>query len=163
MVGVVSTNSHDLRVSSSIRTACKRTFRPVLTKLDMMIVNAEYSYSSQSTRCQVSEFGIFGYLARRPPLFSHYIHASRQDYIYAAHRLPLPPLGPVGLVRAVVAAVATATGVLADTTGATETALLTADATGAALTAAGLVATSGRQGQHSWRQRKQRGQRGRQR
>jgi len=97
----------------------------------MMIVNAEYSSSSQSTRCQASEFGIFGYLARTPPLLSHYIHASRQDYIYAAHRLPLPPLGPVGLVRAVVATEAAATGVLADTTGSA----LTTDSTGAALAA----------------------------
>ena len=98
-----------------------------------MVVNAEYSYSRQLTRCRVREFGIFGYLARTPPL-SHYIHASRKDYNYAAHRLPLPPLGPVGLVRAVVATEAAATGVLADTTGATGSALTT-DSTGAALVA----------------------------
>jgi hypothetical protein len=110
------------------------------------------SSSSQLTRVP-GEFGIFGYLARTPLSIvtpDTCIHSTYKDYNYTAHRLPLPPLFPVGLFRAVVAAGATATGVLADTTGATgaalttgatEAALLTTGATGAELTAAALVAT----------------------
>ena len=122
----------------------------------MFILNAEWSCSSQLTRVP-SEFGIFGYLLRIPlPTVTSdtCIQSLQQDYNCGAHLLPLFPLCPVGLaglVRAVVAA----TGVLADTTGATGaalttgatgTALLTAGATGAALTAAALVATVGTAG-----------------
>ena len=76
------------------------------------------------------------------------------DYNSGAHRLPLPPLCPVGLLclfRAVVAGEAIAMG-LPDATGATgaalttgeiEASLLTTGTTDTALTAAALVATIG--------------------
>jgi len=80
------------------------------------------------------------------------IRTRLQDYGCGAHRLPLPPLCPVGLLclfRAVVAGEAIAMG-LSDATGATgaaliigetEAALLTTGTTDTALTAVALPAT----------------------
>jgi hypothetical protein len=59
VVGVISTNSHDLRLSLCSRTGGRKlTFRPVLAKLDMMICTTGRLTFGLGTLVEVVEVGV---------------------------------------------------------------------------------------------------------